>query len=104
MTVLTALDASKLVDPVLDLVGGVQGSRSVGFGAEDFADTSGLRLLISSLNERIQRREIDRTSSIAASLESPCPLIEASLRQSILCTQTLADLNKIDQWKCCFSR
>ena len=43
--------------------------------------------------QRIQSRDIELNRVIAALLESPWPLLDACLRQSILRTHTLADLD-----------
>ena len=52
-------------------------------------DTLNLCRLLSIIDDRMQRREVELIRVIVTLMESPRPLLETSLRQSILLFRTL---------------
>ena len=83
------------VGPVATAATSSPSSHSLGMDDRDSESTSDVRRLISSLDERMQGRELEITRIIAALLESQHPLLDVSSRQSIFRARSLADLNAL---------
>ena len=63
--------------------------------SEALLDTLDLRRLISSIDDRIQRREVELIRVVVIFIKSPLPLLETSVRQSLRRVRSQIDFNSL---------